>query len=144
MRLADYRGKMLLLVNVASKCDYTQQHAALQALYEKYRGLGRHRLSGQELREPGAGNKSTDQGILLDPFRCDFPFVMSAKISVPGADIHPLYQFLTTGPSRAKFAGKITWNFNNYASAGTAMSPVATIRLLSPSAANSSQTGRPP
>lgn len=114
MRLADYRGKVMLLVNVASKCGYTKQHAGLQALYEKCRGQGLV-VIGFPANDFGSQEPGTNQQIKeFCSTRFGVTFPMSAKISVQGDDIHPLYQFLTTGPSHPEFAGRVTWNFNTF------------------------------
>lgn len=114
MRLADYRGKVLLLVNVASKCGYTRQYAGLQALYERFRGQGLV-VIGFPANNFGSQEPGTNQQIKeFCSTRFGVTFPTSAKISVQGADIHPLYQFLTTGPSHPEFGGDITWNFNKF------------------------------
>lgn len=112
--LSRFRGKVLLLVNVASKCGYTRQYEGLQALYEKYddRGLvvlafPANNFGGQE---PGTNEQikefcSTTYGVTFPVF---------AKISVQGDDIHPLYRFLTNPQSDSRFAGDIAWNFTKF------------------------------
>ncbi len=113
-KLSDYRGKALLLVNVASKCGYTPQYEGLQAIYAKYRdqglvviGFPANNFLGQE---PGT-NEEIKQFCTLK-YNVSFP--MFAKISVKGADIHPLYQFLTSKETNPEFGGDITWNFNKF------------------------------
>ena len=109
--LSAYKGKTLLIVNVASKCGFTPQYKGLEALYEKYKdrglvilGFPANNFMGQE---PG-----TDQQIqqfCSTTYGVTFP--MFSKISVKGADIHPLYKYLTeTGQP----AGPIGWNFNKF------------------------------
>ena len=112
--LGRYEGKVLLLVNVASKCGYTKQYAGLEALYEKYKddglvvlGFPANNFGGQE---PG-----TNEEILAfctGTFNVTFP--MFAKISVKGDDIHPLYAYLTGTETNPDFAGDIKWNFNKF------------------------------
>lgn len=113
-KLSDYRGKILLLVNVASKCGYTPQYEGLQAIYAKYRdqglvvmGFPANNFLGQE---PGT-NEEIKQFCTLK-YNVSFP--MFAKISVKGADIHPLYKFLTSKETNPEFSGDITWNFNKF------------------------------
>jgi glutathione peroxidase len=113
-KLSDYRGKVLLLVNVASKCGYTPQYEGLQAIYAKFRdqglivmGFPANNFLGQE---PGT-NEEIKQFCALK-YNVSFP--MFAKISVKGADIHPLYQFLTSKETNPEFGGDITWNFNKF------------------------------
>lgn len=113
-KLSDYRGKVLLLVNVASKCGYTSQYEGLQAIYAKYRdqglvvmGIPANNFMGQE---PGT-NEEIKEFCMLK-YKVSFP--MFAKISVKGADIHPLYQFLTSKETHPEFGGDISWNFNKF------------------------------
>jgi glutathione peroxidase len=113
-RLSDYRGKVLLLVNVASKCGYTPQYEGLQAIHAKYRdqglivmGFPANNFMGQE---PGT-NEEIKQFCALK-YNVSFP--MFAKISVKGADIHPLFQFLTSKETNPEFGGDVTWNFNKF------------------------------
>jgi len=113
-KLSDYRGKVLLLVNVASQCGYTPQYEGLQAIYAKYSGQGlvvmgfpANNFGGQE---PGT-NEEIKQFCTLK-YKVSFP--MFAKISVKGADIHPLYKFLTSKETDPEFAGDISWNFNKF------------------------------
>lgn len=112
--LADFRGKVLLLVNVASKCGFTKQYAGLQALHEKYRDQGLMVLAFPAnnfgAQEPGTNEQirqfcSATYGVTFPVF---------AKISVKGNDIHPLYRFLTSPESNPQFAGDIAWNFNKF------------------------------
>jgi len=112
--LSDYRGKVLLLVNVASKCGYTPQYEGLQAIHAKYRdqglvvmGIPANNFGGQE---PGT-NEEIKQFCTLK-YNVNFP--MFAKISVKGADIHPLYKFLTSKETNPEFGGDISWNFNKF------------------------------
>jgi len=112
--LSEYRGKVLLLVNVASQCGYTPQYEGLQAIYAKYRdqglvviGFPANNFGGQE---PGT-NEEIKQFCTLK-YKVSFP--MFAKISVKGADIHPLYKFLTSKETNPEFGGDITWNFNKF------------------------------
>jgi glutathione peroxidase len=112
--LGEYRGKVLLMVNVASKCGYTPQYEGLQAIYAKYRdrglvviGIPANNFGGQE---PGT-NEEIKQFCTLK-YNVSFP--MFAKISVNGADIHPLYKFLTGKETNPEFGGDINWNFNKF------------------------------
>jgi glutathione peroxidase len=113
-KLSDYRGKVLLLVNVASQCGYTPQYEGLQAMYAKYRdqglvvlGFPANNFGGQE---PGT-NEEIKQFCTLK-YKVSFP--MFAKISVKGGDIHPLYKFLTSKETDPEFGGDISWNFNKF------------------------------
>ncbi len=110
-KLADYRGKALLIVNTASRCGYTKQYAPLEKLYEKYRDRGFEVLAfpandflGQE---PGTNEEI--RAFCTKEFGVTFP--LFAKISVKGKEIHPRYRYLTTLPG---FEGDVTWNFNKF------------------------------
>ena len=113
-KLGQYKGKTLLLVNVASKCGYTKQYAGLQSLYEKYRDKGMVVLgfpaNNFGSQEPGSNEEI--KTFCTTTFSVNFP--MFAKISVKGDDIHPLYAFLTGVESNPDFAGPIKWNFNKF------------------------------
>ena len=110
--LSAYRGKVLMLVNVASRCGLTPQYAGLQSLYEKYQGQGfeilgfpANNFMGQE---PGTDEEiaefcSVNYGVTFPVF---------SKISVKGDDIHPLYRELTTMPE--PIGGDVMWNFQKY------------------------------
>lgn len=112
--LAEYRGRVLLLVNVASRCGYTKQYAGLQALNAKYgdrglvvMGFPANNFGGQE---PGT-NEEIRQFCTAN-FGVSFP--MFAKIFVKGDDIHPLYRYLTDSASNPGFGGPIPWNFTKF------------------------------
>jgi len=107
--LAGYRGKVLLLVNVASYCGYTPQYQGLEALYEKYKdrglvviGFPANNFGGQE---PGSNAEIKD--FCERTYHVKFP--MYAKISVEGPDKAPLYQYLTSA-----MGGEIQWNFTKF------------------------------
>ena len=100
--LADHAGKVLLIVNVASKCGLTKQYDGLEALYAKYGdqglmvlGFPANDFAGQE---PGTDAEIAD--FCRGTFGVDFP--MFAKIAVTGPDIHPLYAALTTAEPTAQ------------------------------------------
>jgi glutathione peroxidase len=112
--LSTYRGKVLLIVNVASRCGNTKQYEGLQKLYEIYRergfevlGFPANNFLGQE---PGTDVEikefcSTKYGVT---------FPMFSKISVKGGDQHPLYRFLTSDSTNPKYSGSVKWNFQKY------------------------------
>lgn len=108
--LSVYKGKVLLIVNTASKCGFTPQYAGLQALYEKYKdrelvvlGFPANNFLGQE---PGT-NEEIEQFCSL---KYNVTFPMFEKISVKGGNIHPLYAWLTAHPNGAS----VSWNFNKF------------------------------
>jgi glutathione peroxidase len=114
VNLQGYAGKVLLIVNVASKCGFTPQYEGLQALFEKYQqqgfvvlGFPANNFLGQE---PGT-NQEIKQFCSLT-YGVSFP--MFSKISVKGDDIAPLYAYLTDESTNPEFAGDISWNFNKF------------------------------
>lgn len=113
-KLSDYKGKVLLIVNVASKCGFTPQYKGLQKLYEKYRDRGFEILAFPSndflWQEPGT-NKQISEFCKVN-YGITFP--LHEKISVSGKNIHPLYQFLTGKATNPGFSGGITWNFNKF------------------------------
>ncbi len=112
--LSQYRGKALLLVNVASQCGYTPQYEGLQKIYSKYKDRGLVVL-GFPANNFGAQEPGTDQEIkTFCSTRYNVTFPMFSKISVKGPDQHPLYQYLTDAATNPKFGGEIKWNFNKF------------------------------
>ena len=112
--LADYKGKVLLIVNVASKCGFTGQYEGLQRLYETYKdqgfvilGFPANNFLGQE-----PGTDAEIQEFCTLNYGVTFP--MFAKISVKGKDMHPLYAYLTSKETNPEFGGAISWNFNKF------------------------------
>lgn len=111
--LSAYKGKVVLVVNTASKCGYTPQYEALQALHLKYSGQGfvvlgvpANNFMGQE-----PGNEKEIKEFCSLNYKVTFP--MSAKVSVRGSDMHPLFSFLTT-QENPDFKGDIRWNFEKF------------------------------
>lgn len=114
VKMDQYRGKVLLVVNVASQCGYTPQYAGLQNIYTKYKDQGFYVL-GFPANNFGAQEPGSNQEIkefCSTKFKVNFP--MFAKISVNGADKHPFYRFLTEKSTNPDFAGDIKWNFNKF------------------------------
>ena len=112
--LAQYRGRVVLIFNTASKCGLTPQYEALQAIHEKYSDRGFTVLAfpanNFKNQEPGT-NKEIKTFCTLN-YNVSFP--LFSKISVKGDDIHPLYQYLTSGDTNPGFAGEISWNFTKF------------------------------
>ena len=110
--LKPYQGKVMLIVNVASKCGFTPQYAALEALYRKYKDQGLVVLGfpcnqfGHQ--EPGS-NEEIKQ---FCASKFDVTFPMFGKIEVNGANRHPLYVLLAGKDS--PFSGNIGWNFTKF------------------------------
>lgn len=111
VELSQYKGKVLLIVNTASKCGYTRQYKALQELYANYKDQGLVVLGfpANNFREQEPGSNEEIKKFCALNFNVSFP--MMSKISVAGEDTHPMYQYLTGHPD---FGGSITWNFNKF------------------------------
>lgn len=114
VNLADYKGKVLLMVNVASKCGYTGQYKALEAVYRKYkdRGLVVMGFPANNFlwQEPG----SNEEIATFCKRTYDVTFPMFSKISVLGGDKAPLYDYLTSDTANKKTSGMIKWNFTKF------------------------------
>jgi glutathione peroxidase len=114
VELSQYKGDVLLIVNVASKCGYTPQYKGLEAVYEKYKDKG-FKVLGFPANEFGAQEPGTNEEIkTFCTSKYDVKFPMFSKIVVKGSGIHPLYQFLTSKDSDPNFAGDIPWNFTKF------------------------------
>ena len=110
--LAPYKGRVLLIVNVASECGYTPQYKSLEAVYKKYQAKGLtvlgfpcNQFGGQE-----PGSNAEIKAFCSTTFHVTFP--MFDKIEVNGANRHPLYVALAGKGS--PFPGNIKWNFNKF------------------------------
>lgn len=112
--LTNYRDKVLLVVNVASRCMYTKQYSELQALYEQYRGRGFEILGfpcdqfGHQ--EPGTGDEI--QSFCSTSFAITFP--LFDKIEVNGADAAPVYKYLKAAAPGLLGTEAIKWNFSKF------------------------------
>lgn len=111
VKLSDYKGKVVLVVNVASKCGFTNQYEGLQKLYTDYSAKGfvvlgfpSNQFFGQE-----PGTNDDIQSFCKLSYGVNFP--VFAKVDVNGSDAIPLYKWLT---KHEKFSGRITWNFNKF------------------------------
>ena len=110
--LKSYEGKVLLIVNVASKCGYTPQYAGLEALYEKYRDKG-FVVLGFPCNQFGAQEPGTNEEIKTfcsSKYQVTFPLFDKLEVNGPGR--HPLYGLLAG--ARSPFPGDIKWNFNKF------------------------------
>jgi glutathione peroxidase len=114
VKLEEFRGKVVMLVNVASKCGYTPQYDGLQKIYERYRERG-FTILGFPANNFGAQEPGTNEEI-QEFCRINYgvTFPVFAKISVKGDDKHPLYKYLTERETNPEFAGEIKWNFNKF------------------------------
>ncbi|HJR06797.1 MAG TPA: glutathione peroxidase [Pyrinomonadaceae bacterium] len=114
VKLSDYRGKVVMLVNVASKCGYTPQYEGLQKIYERYKDQG-FTILGFPANNFGAQEPGTDEEIQqFCRINYGVTFPVFSKISVKGDDKHPLYKYLTEKETNPEFAGEIKWNFNKF------------------------------
>ena len=130
-RLGDYRGKVLLVVNVASKCGLTSQYEGLEKLYQSKKSLGLEVLGfpANNFREQEPGSDADIVEFCSVNYDVHFP--LFSKISVVGADQHPLYTQLTQalpestgeGPMRDRLKGygiesanttDVLWNFEKF------------------------------
>jgi glutathione peroxidase len=112
--LSQYKGKVLMMVNVASECGLTPQYDALQAIYQEYheRGLV---ILGFPANNFGSQEPGTDSEIKqFCRLNYGVTFPMFSKISVKGDDQHPLYAFLTGVETNPSYAGEIRWNFTKF------------------------------
>jgi glutathione peroxidase len=112
-RLEDYRGRVLLIVNVASRCGFTPQYAGLQALYEKYqpRGLEILAFPCDQFGHQEPGSDAEIKAFCETKFAVTFP--LFAKIEVNGEKAHPLYKFLKTEKG-GLLGSAIKWNFSKF------------------------------
>lgn len=112
--LEKYKGNVVMVVNVASKCGLTVQYAALQEIYEKYRDKGFVILG---FPANNFGNQEPGSNEQIKQFcteKYDVTFPMFSKISVKGNDKHPLYEYLTSEKQNENFGGEIKWNFTKF------------------------------
>jgi glutathione peroxidase len=112
--LSKYKGKVVMFVNVASKCGYTPQYKGLQGLYEKYADKGLV-IIGVPANEFGKQEPGTDEEIAefcSSTYNVKFP--MLSKVVVKGKGQVPLYTYLTSKDTNPQFAGDIKWNFTKF------------------------------
>ena len=114
VKLDAFKGRLIMIVNTASKCGYTPQYEGLEAIYKKYKdrgfvilGFPANNFMGQE---PGTEKEIKEFCTL----KYNVTFPMFSKISVTGRDQHPLYGFLTNKATNPEFGGEISWNFNKF------------------------------
>jgi glutathione peroxidase len=113
VNFADYKGKKILLVNVASECGLTPQYRQLQDLFAEYSdkivvlGCPANNFGAQE-----PGDEAQIASFCSLNYGINFP--MTVKISVKGDDMHPLYQFVTQKSENGKEDSEVKWNFQKY------------------------------
>ncbi len=112
--LAQFQGKVVLLVNVASECGFTPQYKPLQALYQKYGkdGLVIVGVPSNDFGKQEPGSNAEIAAFCKKEYGVTFP--MLAKVTVKGEGQTPLYKFLTSKDTNPKFAGPIRWNFEKF------------------------------
>src|SRR5258708_7666017 len=112
--LSAYKGKVVMLVNVASRCGFTPQYTALESIYEKYKERG-FVIIGIPANNFGAQEPGTNQEIkTFCQSKYSVTFPMMSKVSVKGNDKTPLYQYLTDKSVNPKTGGDIQWNFTKF------------------------------
>jgi glutathione peroxidase len=112
--LSKYKGKVVLFVNVASKCGYTKQYTGLQALYEKYEKDGLV-IIGVPANDFGSQEPGSDEEIAkFCSSKYNVTFPMLSKVSVKGKEITPLYKYLTSKEANDKTEGEVSWNFEKF------------------------------
>jgi glutathione peroxidase len=114
VNLAGFRGRVLLVVNTASKCGFTPQYAALERLYRDYKGRG-FEVLGFPSNQFGAQEPGTAAEIgafCQKNYGVSFPIF--AKIAVNGPDAHPIYSFLKKQKPGLLGIGRIHWNFTKF------------------------------
>ncbi len=112
--LSKYKGDVILVVNTASKCGLTPQYKGLEELYGKYKAKGFEILAfpANEFNNQEPGSDSEIKQFCTAKYNVTFP--VFSKIVVKGEKIHPLYSFLTSKETDAKFSGEIPWNFAKF------------------------------
>jgi len=112
--LAAYRGKVLLIVNVASHSIFTDQYAALESLYQKYKDRGLVILA---FPSDDFGKEEPDSNDAIKQFvetKYKITFPLFAKVALSGEHIAPLFQFLMDKQANATTGGAIRWNFTKF------------------------------
>ena len=113
-KMEAYRGKTLLVVNVASKCGFTPQYKGLQALYEQYKDKG-FTILGFPCNQFGhqePGDEEEIQNFCSSTYQVTFP--LFAKVNVNGGDTHPLFKHLKSEQKGLLGSESIKWNFTKF------------------------------
>ena len=114
VNLTDFRGKVVLVVNVASRCGFTPQYEGLQKLYLKYQQQG-FVILGFPANNFGFQEPGTNAEIkTFCSAKYNVTFPIFSKISVKGEDMDPLYKYLTDKATNPQYGGDIKWNFNKF------------------------------
>jgi glutathione peroxidase len=112
--LAEYKGRVLLVVNVASKCGFTPQYRGLEALHRKLEARGFTVLGFpcDQFGHQEPGDEEEIQRFCTTKYDVTFP--LFAKIKVNGPDAHPLYRYLKSERKGVLGSGSIKWNFTKF------------------------------
>ncbi len=114
LKLADYRGSVMLVVNTASRCGFTPQYAGLEALYQRFRERG-FVVIATPCNQFGAQEPGSDDEIAeFCQTRFSTSFPVSARLEVNGPDAHPLYRYLCAGAPGLMGTNSIKWNFTKF------------------------------
>jgi glutathione peroxidase len=107
--LGEHKGKVLLVVNVASKCGLTPQYEALEKVYEQYKGAGLvvAGFPANDFKQQEPGTEAEIQTFCTANFGVKFP--LYGKVTVVGAEKHPLYKELIAAQPKAESVGAVTW-----------------------------------
>lgn len=110
--LAPFKGKVMLIINVASKCGYTPQYQGLEALHRKYKDQGLVVLGFPSNDFKGQEPGTEEEIVTFCKAKYDVTFPLFAKVTVKGDSKAPLYQYLTEGEHPGK--SEVGWNFNKW------------------------------
>ncbi|AIK36623.1 MULTISPECIES: glutathione peroxidase [Bacillus] len=112
--LREYEGKVLLIVNVASKCGFTPQYKGLQAIYEKYKEQG-FEILGFPCNQFGGQEPGTEEEITsFCELNYGVSFPMFTKVDVKGDNVHPLYTYMTDQAPGILGMKAVKWNFTKF------------------------------
>lgn len=114
VKLENFKGKVIMIVNTASKCGFTPQYEGLEKLYNRFKDRGFVVLGfpANNFRNQEPGTNAEIKQFCKANYGVTFQ--MFSKISVLGEDKHPLYAFLTEEKTNPKFKGEIAWNFTKF------------------------------
>lgn len=112
--LSIFQGRVVLVVNTASRCGYTSQYEGLEALFREYqaRGLVVLGFPANSFGNQEPGTDAEIKAFCTGTYGVTFP--MFAKIAVTGPDTHPLYRYLITGGGNTELEGPVKWNFTKF------------------------------
>jgi glutathione peroxidase len=113
IRMADFKGKKILIVNVASECGYTKQYKQLQELHEHF--ADQLVIIGFPCNDFGSQESGSNEEIAsFCSSKFGVTFTMAAKIKIKGDDKHPIYQWLTKKDLNGKMDESVRWNFHKF------------------------------